>query len=156
MTKQGFDAIQAEIDFLWKDERPRIVAEVSYAAEMGDRSENAEYIYGKKRLREIDGRMRYLRQKTAEVTVVDPDDQTPVAIVQFGAVVTIEDEDGEQRTFRLVDKEESDANKGRISVQSPVGRALMGRRVGDAFEIDLPRGRVAFELLALRYGGGEP
>lgn len=156
MTQEGYDAIQKEIDFLWKEERPRIVQEVSDAADLGDRSENAAYIYGKKRLREIDSRMRFLQKKIDSVTPVNIATLPPSKVVRFGAIVVVEDEDGEQQRFRLVDKEESDPGRGRISVQSPVGSALMGKKEGDTATVNLPRGRVDYEIVEVRYGGGAP
>lgn len=152
MTREGYQAIEAEIKFLWHTERPEIVDSVHEAASLGDRSENAAYIYGKKRLRAIDSRLRYLRRKIAEVTVVDLETMPDHADVRFGALVTVEDDDGVEKTYRLVDKEESDPARGRISIQSPVGRALMGRRAGDCLEVTLPRGTVGYEILAVRYG----
>jgi transcription elongation factor GreB len=156
ITKEGYLNIQKEIAYLWHEERPYMVNQVADAAALGDRSENAEYIYGKKRLRQIDSRLRYLRRKISEVNVVDLDQQLPTDHIRFGAVVTVEDEDGEEKTWRLVDKEESDPKGGRISVQSPIGRALLGREVGDAVEVRSPRGLIEFEVLAIRYGGGPP
>lgn len=156
MTRQGYEAITAEIDQLWRVERPEIVDEVYEAAQLGDRSENAAYIFGKQKLRQIDSRLRYLRKKLQGVTVVDPEDQLARPDVQFGAVVTVVDDDEEEHTWRLVDKEESDPKRGRISIQSPVGQALVGKRVDDYVEIDLPKGRVGYEVTAVRYGGGAP
>ncbi len=156
MTREGYDAINAEIDHLWSVERPAMVIQVADAAALGDRSENAEYIYGKKRLAQIDSRMRYLSRKIADVTVVDLDRIPEHDDVRFGAVVTVEDEEGETHTWRLVDREESDPARSRISVQSPVGRALMGRCVGDVVEVRLPAGPVEYEVVSLRYGGGDP
>jgi transcription elongation factor GreB len=156
MTKEGFLAIQTEIDHLWSVERPDVVDQVSRAAEMGDRSENAEYIYGKKRLREIDSRMKYLRDKLQGVTVVDLAEQVSSNDIKFGAIVTVLDDEDDEKTWRLVDKDESDPKRGRISVQSPIGRALLGRKAGDHVEVDLPKGRGAFEILTIRYGPGDP
>lgn len=156
MTREGFDRIHDEIHALWHVERPQVVTQVTAAAELGDRSENAEYIYGKKRLREIDSRLRHLRHKVEGITVVDTDTQPAVPHVQFGAVVTVEDEDGVEKTWRLVDADESDTARARISVQSPIGRALLGRRPGDVVEVELPRGRTSLEIKALRYGSGAP
>jgi len=155
MTREGFEAIEAEIKHLWHVERPEIVDSVHEAASLGDRSENAAYIYGKKRLRAIDSRLRYLRRKIDQVTVVDLGDMKQFDHVRFGALVTVEDDDGEERTYRLVDKEESDPARGRISVQSPVGRALMGKKEGDCFEVKLPKGLMGFEVLHIRYGADE-
>lgn len=152
MTRTGYERIQAEIAHLWHVERPPIVTQVHAAAELGDRSENAEYIYGKKRLREIDSRMRYLQKKLEGVMVVDLATQPSFADVRFGAAVVVEDDDGAQRSFRLVDKDESDLSVGRISVQSPIGRALLGKKPGDAVEVVLPKGTVTYEIISLRYG----
>ena len=156
MTREGYDAIDTEIEYLWTTARPAMVQSVADAAALGDRSENAEYIYGKKRLREIDSRMRYLQRKIQDVTVVDLEKQNAVAFVQFGAVVRVEEEDGTERTFRLVDSEESDPKRGRISVQSPIGRALHGRREGDVVEVHRPSGTGEMEILEIRYGAGDP
>lgn len=155
MTREGFDAIEAEINHLWHVERPEIVDSVHEAASLGDRSENGAYIYGKRRLRAIDGRLRYLRRKIDEVTVVDLGEMLQFDHVRFGALVTLEDDDGGERIYRLVDKEESDPSRGRISVQSPVGRALMGKTVGDCFEVKLPKGLMGYELMSIRYGDDE-
>jgi len=156
MTKQGFEQIQNEMEHLWRVERPEIVRQVSAAADLGDRSENAAYIYGKKRLREIDSRIRYLRRKIEDITIVDLAVQAHLDVVRFGAVVTVVDEDDQEFTWRLVDKEESEPAKGRISIQSPIGRALSGQAVGDSVLVTLPRGKVAYEITALRYGEGAP
>ncbi|MDP6934171.1 MAG: transcription elongation factor GreB, partial [Myxococcota bacterium] len=115
MTKGGFEAIQEEIDRLWSVERPDVVDQVSAAAELGDRSENAAYIYGKKRLREIDSRLRYLRRKLEGITVVDLTEQVTHSDIRFGAVVELIDDEEQSQTWRLVDKAESDPKKGWIS-----------------------------------------
>ena len=156
MTKEGVQSIQEEINHLWTVERPEIVRQVSAAADLGDRSENAAYIYGKRRLREIDSRMRYLRRKVENVTIIDVATLPKHADIRFGAVVTVLTDDEEEHVWRLVDKEESDPGACRISVQSPVGRALLGKQVGDWVEVPLPRGRIGYEVTAIRYGGGEP
>ena len=156
ITREGAEAISDEIDRLWKVERPEVVDQVREAADLGDRSENAAYIYGKKRLRAIDSRLRYLRKKLQGVVVVDPADQVELGYVQFAAVVTVIDDDDNEKTWRLVDKEESDPKRNRISVQSPIGRALMRKQVGDYVEVDLPKGKMGYEVLSIRYGPGEP
>lgn len=155
MTREGYQAIEAEIHHLWHVERPEIVDSVHEAASLGDRSENAAYIYGKKRLRAIDGRLRYLRRKIDDVTVVNLAEQPSFPDVRFGARVTVLVDDEEERVFRLVDKEESDPARGRISIQSPVGRALMGKSEGDIFEVRLPKGEVCYEVLSVAYGADE-
>lgn len=156
ITREGFDTIQQEIHHLWHVERPEIVDSVHEAASLGDRSENAAYIYGKRRLREIDSRMRYLKRKIDGVVVVDLSDMPAHPDVRFGCQVTVETDEGETRVYRLVDKVESDAKRGRISVQSPIGRALLGKRVEDYVEITLPKGVVGLEITQIFYGVGEP
>ena len=156
MTLRGYKAIQDEIERLWSEERPMVVREVSAAAELGDRSENAAYIYGKKRLRHIDSRIRYLRKKIDTVVPVDLAQMVDFPRVRFGARVTVEDEDGVEKVYRLVDKEESEPKLGRISVQSPVGRALKGKEVGDVVEIRIKDRVVELEITDLAYGAGDP
>ena len=156
MTRFGVNRIQEEIDHLWRVERPEIVVQVHAAAEQGDRSENAAYIYGKKRLREIDSRLRYLRNKLKDITILDVEEQIQFEDVRFGAVVTVVDDHDEEKTWRLVDKDESDPKAMRISVQSPIGRALLGKTVGDYVQIQLPKGETGLEIVALRYGPGKP
>ena len=156
LTRTGADRIQAEIDHLWRVERPPIVVSVRAAAEQGDRSENAAYIYGKKRLREIDSRLRYLQRKLRDVTILDVEEQIQFTDVRFGAIITVVDDDDEEKTWRLVDKDESDPKARRISVQSPIGRALLGKQVGDYVEIVLPKRTIGLEIIGLRYGSGDP
>ena len=151
-TKQGFDEIQTEINRLWMEERPMVVEEVYEAAQLGDRSENAAYIYGKQRLRMIDKRLRILKQKIKDVFVIDTDSLPPSSVVQFGALVTIEDENGDEKVLRLVDKEEVDPDRNRVSVQSPMGKALMGREEGDSFVLRLPKKTVEYEIISVYYG----
>jgi len=157
LTRQGHDAITQEIDHLWHEERPEVVASVTAAAEQGDRSENAAYIYGKQRLRKIDSRLRYLRKKIDGVKVVDLDQIPPRPDIVFGARVTVDvyaDQDSapQTRVYRLVDKDESDPKLGRISVQSPIGRGLLGHRVGDSFTVRLPKGPIEMDVLEIFYG----
>ena len=156
MTRFGVNRIQEEIDHLWRVERPEIVVQVHAAAEQGDRSENAAYIYGKKRLREIDSRLRYLRNKLKDITILDVEEQIQFEDVRFGAVVTVVNDNDEEKTWRLVDKDESDPKAMRISIQSPIGRALLGKTVGDYVQIQLPKGETGLEIVALRYGPGSP
>jgi transcription elongation factor GreB len=156
MTKTGYEAIAAEIERLWHEERPEVVREVSAAAELGDRSENAAYIYGKKRLRHIDSRLRYLKKKLDAVRAVDVAEIVHVDHIRFGAVVVLEDEDGQTRTWRLVDREESDPKAGRISIQSPVGKALVGKEAGDEAIIQVPKGTTVYEIVEVRYGADGP
>ena len=151
-TKKGHDAISAEINRLWNEERPMVLQEVHDAALQGDRSENAAYIYGKQRMRLIDKRLRILRKKIDGVTVVDTDTLPPSDVVQFGALVTIESEDGDVLQMRLVDKEESDPDRMWVSVQSPVGRALLGASLEDDVTVQLPKGTISYEILEVFYG----
>jgi transcription elongation factor GreB len=146
----GYDQLRTELDQLWRVERPRVPRAVSEAAAHGDRSENAEYIYGKKRLREIDRRIEFLARRLDELTVVAPRTDQPDR-VYFGASVDIEDENGNVSQFRLVGPDEFDAGSGRISMDSPLGRALLGRATGDEFRLERPKGTVTYTILAIRY-----
>jgi transcription elongation factor GreB len=156
MTKAGYELIQAEIDRLWHEERPPVVREVQEAAALGDRSENAAYIYGKKRLRAIDSRMRYLKNKIVTCIPVELATQKATPYIRFGAIVVVEDEDGLRKTYRLVDKDESEPKIGRISVQSPVGRSLLGKEAGDSVVVRRPSGRMELKIIEVRYGAGPP
>ncbi|MBN1336849.1 MAG: transcription elongation factor GreB [Deltaproteobacteria bacterium] len=150
ITPEGYRRMTDEYDTLLRVERPRITAEVAYAASLGDRSENAEYIYGKKRLREIDHRLRYLRQRIESLEVVDPS-QVPMDRVRFGSIVEVEDEDGTRHTYRIVGEDESDPRRGRVSYQSPLGRALLGRTEGEEAVVEAPGGRRVLEVASIRY-----
>jgi transcription elongation factor GreB len=130
--------------------RPRTVQEVADAAAQGDRSENAEYIYGKKRLREIDRRLNFLAKRLDKAVVVDPREQRGDKAF-FGATIEVEDEDGARRTYVLVGEDETDSSRGRISWRSPVGRALLGKRQGDIVVVHRPAGAVEIEVVAVRY-----
>ncbi len=149
ITPEGFKRLSAELDHLWRVERTKVTASVAAAAAEGDRSENAEYIYGKKRLREIDGRIRYLSKLLDKLTVVEP--RTEGDRVYFGAWVTIEDEDGQANTYRLVGPDESDSKIGYISSHSPVARALLGKAVGDFVTIHRPKGPTVVEIICIDY-----
>ncbi len=149
ITPEGWKRIQDELNQLWTVERPRITAMVSAAAAEGDRSENAEYIYGKKRLREIDRRMRYLSKLLDVLTVVEQRKEGDR--VYFGAWVTIEDEDGQRTTYRIVGPDESDLKIGCISSESPVAKALLGKRQGDWVTVNRPKGPAEFEIVDIRY-----
>jgi transcription elongation factor GreB len=150
ITPEGAKKLRAELDELWLVERPRVTQQVSDAAALGDRSENAEYIYGKRRLREIDRRVRFLSKRLEEVTVVSEPPSDP-ARVFFGAYVKVEDEDGEARTYRIVGADESDLEQGCISIDSPVARALLGKRRGDEVTVRVPRGDVTYAVVAVSY-----
>jgi transcription elongation factor GreB len=150
ITPEGARKLRAELDQLWTIERPRVTQEVADAAAQGDRSENAEYIYGKRRLREIDRRVRFLSKRLEEVMVVSEPPSDP-ARVFFGAHVTVEDEDGERHTYRIVGADESDAGKGWISIDSPVARACLGKREDDTITVRAPRGEIEYTILEVKY-----
>jgi len=151
LTRAGAERMHAELLQLLNQERPRVTAEVSAAAAQGDRSENAEYIYGKKRLREIDRRIRFLQKRLDTSTIVSPEDQTDTGRVWFGAWVTLEDEDGTERTYQIVGPDEIDARGTGVSVESPLGRSLLGKRTGDEVTVRRPRGEVELIVRAVRY-----
>ncbi|MBL9037267.1 MAG: transcription elongation factor GreB [Archangium sp.] len=151
ITLAGAQKLRAELRHLLTTERPKVTAEVSAAAALGDRSENAEYIYGKKRLREIDRRLRFLQKRLEQLTVVDPSEQKDTSRIYFGATVTLEnDDDGSTVTYQLVGPDETDVKTSRISVDSPVGKALMGKRKGDLVTVNRPKGEVDFTIIAIR------
>jgi transcription elongation factor GreB len=151
LTRLGAERMHKELLKLLNEERPKVTAEVSAAAAQGDRSENAEYIYGKKRLREIDRRIRFLTKRLDTATLVDPTEQTDRERVYFGATVVLEDEDGKRTTYQLVGSDEIDTAGGRISFDSPVGRALLRKRVGDTVEVTRPRGEIELTVVGIEY-----
>ena len=150
ITAEGERTLKAELHQLWKVERPKVTQSVSEAAAMGDRSENADYIYGKRRLREIDRRVRYLSKRLDEVTVVAqaPDDRNRIF---FGAWVTIEDEDGNSNRYRLVGPDEIDPKRSYISIDSPMAKALLGKRVDMEINLETPNGPREFYIVAIEY-----
>ena len=153
MTKRGYTNILNEINRLWEDERPIVVEEVYQAALLGDRSENAAYIYGKQRLRKIDSRIRYLKKKISDVKIVDTTRLPQLNTISFGAWVEIEDIENEEiKLIQLVDERESDPHQNRISIQSPIGNALLGRSEGEDIEINLPKGSKVLSILLVHYG----
>ena len=151
ITRAGADRLHRELVHLLNEERPIVTAEVSAAAAQGDRSENAEYIYGKKRLREIDRRIRFLQRRLDACTVVEPKEQQDRERVYFGATVTLEDEEGATSRYQVVGPDEIDARGGCVSMDSPIGRALLGKRVGDLVEVHRPRGAVELTILLIEY-----
>lgn len=151
ITPEGARKLRAELDQLWTVERPRVTQEVADAAAQGDRSENAEYIYGKRRLREIDRRVRFLSKRLEELTVVSDPPSDPGRVF-FSAYVTVEDEEGAEKTYRIVGADESDLEQGFISIDSPVARALLGKRAGDEVTARVPRGEVTYSIVAVSYG----
>jgi transcription elongation factor GreB len=142
-----------EYEELFGIERPKVVEVVSWAASLGDRSENADYLYGKKRLREIDRRLAHLARVMKQAKIVDPSLQEDRDQVRFGAVVELADEDDNRRTVTLVGDDEADASLGRISWGSPIARALIGARVGDERVVRLPSGEKSYEILRIEYPG---
>ncbi|MDP9422203.1 MAG: transcription elongation factor GreB [Pseudomonadota bacterium] len=151
ITPQGFARIRAEYEQLFGEERPKVVETVSWAASLGDRSENADYLYGKKRLREIDRRLSYLSKVMKSAKLVDPARQEQRDAVRFGATVELADEQDERRMITLVGEDEADASAGQISWAAPIARALIGAKVGDERIVRLPAGEKNYEIIAIRY-----
>lgn len=154
ITPTGIEALRAELHQLRRVERPEVVATVSWAAGNGDRSENGDYIYGKKRLRQIDGRIRRLLKRLEVAEVVDPLAQPDKEKIFFGATVTYEDQHGAERTIRIVGTDEAAIEKNEVSWVSPVARALMRKSVGDVAMLQTPDGEVEIEVLAIAYEAG--
>jgi transcription elongation factor GreB len=152
VTPAGFARLREELDQLLRVERPQVVSTVSWAAGNGDRSENGDYLYGKKRLREIDRRVRFLSKRLEAAEVVDPAQRRDADQVFFGATVTYADAAGAERTVQIVGVDEVDPKHGRISWISPVARALLKARVGDLVPLRTPRGTEEIEVVAIRYG----
>jgi len=150
ITPEGASRLKEELDHLWKVLRPQVTQAVSEAAAQGDRSENAEYIYGKKHLREIDSRVRFLRQRLDGMTVVDnaPADRNKVF---FGAWVTLEDDSDERVEYRIVGPDEFDLTKKYVSMDSPLGRALLRKGLDDAVKVEVPGGTKTYVIAAIRY-----
>ncbi len=151
MSPEGHAALAEEARRLWQEERPRVVEVVSWAASLGDRSENADYQYGKRRLREIDRRLRFLRRRLDRAQMVDPARPARRDRVFFGATVSYAREDGAEATVTIVGLDEADAARGRISYAAPVARALLGASVGDLVRLRSPGGVEELEVLAIRY-----
>jgi transcription elongation factor GreB len=151
ITPEGLARIRAEYDALFGIERPRIVEVVSWAASLGDRSENADYLYGKKRLREIDRRLSHLSRIMKAAKIVDPANQPSRDQVRFGATVELADEDDNRRTLMIVGDDETDASSGRIGWSAPLARALIGAKVGDQRVVRLPAGVKSYEVMSIRY-----
>jgi len=149
-TPEGAQRLRAELDDLWRVQRPQVTRAVQEAAAQGDRSENAEYIYGKRHLREIDRRVRFLRKRLEGLIVVSrpPDDRGRVF---FGAWVTVEDERGEETSLRIVGPDELDPARRYVSMDSPLARALMGKRIDDEVTIEVPGGRKSYVVVGIRY-----
>ena len=154
ITRGGYRKLEEEAERLWTVERPRVVAAVTIAAAEGDRSENAEYIYGKRKLAEIDRRLTYLG-KRLEVLRISDEPPADADRIHFGALVTLEDEAGEQVSYQLVGSDETDAAQRRISMESPLARALLGKRVDDEVSVERPRGEASYVIVSIRYSRAE-
>lgn len=151
ITPEGLKRIREEYDALFGTERPKVVEVVSWAASLGDRSENADYLYGKRRLREIDRRLAHLARIMKAAKVVDPAEQQSRGEVRFGATVELADEDDNRRTVTIVGDDEADASAGRIGWSAPLARALIGAKVGEERIVRLPSGEKGYEILAITY-----
>lgn len=149
ITPQGFQKLIDEQDHLLKKERPEVTKVVTWAASLGDRSENADYQYGKKRLREIDRRLRFLKKRIESSQIVDPEKQNS-SKVQFGATVIVDDGEKE-RKYAIVGADEIDTTKNYISWKSPIGSKLLGKEVGDSINVTTPRGEIELEIIEIRY-----
>jgi len=150
ITLEGANRLRAELDMLWRIERPQVTQAVSEAAAQGDRSENADYIYGKRRLHEIDRRVRFLRKRLDGMVVVDQPPTDPQRIF-FGAWVTVEDAKGEERLYRIVGPDEFDMDPNYISLDAPLGRALLGKTLDDDITLQLADGQKTLTITAIRY-----
>jgi transcription elongation factor GreB len=151
ITPEGLARIRSEYDELFATERPKLVETIAWAAANGDRSENGDYIYGRRRLREIDRRLSHLARIMKAAKVVDPATQQSRDQVRFGATVELADEDDERRVVTIVGNDEADAGAGRIGWSAPLARALVGARVGDERTVRLPSGEKSYEVIAIRY-----
>ena len=150
ITPEGFSRLESELNFLWKTKRPQVTQAVREAAAQGDRSENAEYIYGKKQLREIDRRVRFLRQRLDNITIVDHVPCDPSRIF-FGAWIELEDENEKIQKYRIVGPDEIDPEQGYISMDSPVAAALMKKTINDEIAVQTPKGEMILTILSVRY-----
>lgn len=150
ITPEGFKKLQEEFKELFHGERPKLVETVAWAAGNGDRSENGDYIYGKRRLREIDKRLKFLMDRIESARVVNPKEIQSEKVV-FGATVEIEDEDGKSKTYQIVGEDELEPEKNRISWKSPMAKALLGKQVGDEIEIHRPAGVLFAEIKSIRF-----
>ncbi|HTR44189.1 MAG TPA: transcription elongation factor GreB [Thermodesulfovibrionales bacterium] len=150
ITREGHARLSEELSFLWKIKRPQVTQAVADAAAMGDRSENAEYIYGKKQLRQIDSRIRFLSKRLNDLVVVDriPDDTSKIF---FGAWVELEDDEGTPSRYRIVGPDEFDPDRSFISIDSPMAKALLGRSEGDEVTVNRPSGTATFVVMSVRY-----
>jgi transcription elongation factor GreB len=151
ITPAGYRRLREEYETLFASERPKLVETISWAAANGDRSENGDYIYGRKRLREIDRRLGWLSKRMAAAKILDPGAQPDRSRVYFGATVRLADEEDVERVVTLVGEDEADAGSGRVSWNSPVARAIRGAAVGDLRRVQLPSGEKEFEVVEIAY-----
>ena len=151
ITPAGYAALRAEYEQLFGTERPRLVDTIAWAAGNGDRSENGDYIYGRRRLREIDRRLGWLSKRMKAAKVVDPVRQEDRTRIWFGATATIVDEDDQERILTLVGDDEAEAGQGRIGWNAPIARALRGAAIGDLRRVHLPAGEREYEVIAITY-----
>lgn len=150
ITREGFNKLKAELDYLWREERPEVTKKVTWAASLGDRSENADYQYNKKRLREIDRRVRYLTKSLEALRIVDYSPQQDGKVF-FGAWVEVENDDGEVKRFRIVGYDEIFGRKDYISIDSPMARALLKKEPGDAVTVETPMGPALWYVNEITY-----
>ncbi|SDK15167.1 transcription elongation factor GreB [Ferrimonas sediminum] len=150
ITREGWNLLEQELKYLWKEERPRVTQAVQEAAALGDRSENAEYIYGKKRLREIDRRVRFLSKRMEVLRIVEPDARQEGRVF-FGAWVELESEAGEHSRYQLVGPDEFNVSEGKVSIDSPLARALLGKQVDDEVIVATPEGEQVYYINEIRY-----
>ncbi|MDX9732451.1 MAG: transcription elongation factor GreB [Bdellovibrionales bacterium] len=150
ITRVGFNRLKAEVNELLTVERPKVVEVVAWAASNGDRSENADYTYGKKRLREIDRRIRFLQKRIDRAEIVDPEKQSGSKVL-FGATVTVLDESEERRIYRIVGIDETDGKTGKVSWISPIGKALLQTQVGDVVLLQTPKGEEELEIEKIEF-----
>lgn len=156
ITPEGYARLKEEFEQLYRTERPKVVSDVAWAASNGDRSENADYIYGKRRLRQIDARLRFLMKRMDAAVVVDPAQQQGLAKVFFGAWITLYSiTRDEEHSYRIVGQDELDPSRGYISWISPLARALMGKATGDAVRVQTPGGEEEYEVLEVSYHSPE-
>jgi len=151
ITPAGYRAMRERYELLFSQERPRLVETISWAAGNGDRSENGDYIYGRKKLREIDRELSHLARRMKVVKITDPSQQEDRSRAWFGATVTVADDNDNERIVTLVGEDEADASAGRISWRSPLARALRGAAIGDVRRVELPAGAKDYEIVAIEY-----
>ena len=151
ITPAGFAALRQRYELLFSQERPKLVETISWAAGNGDRSENGDYIYGRKKLREIDRELSHLARRMKVVKITDPSQQEDRSRAWFGATVTVADDNDNERIVTLVGEDEADASAGRISWRSPLARALRGAAIGDVRRVELPAGAKDYEIVGIEY-----